>query len=187
MKGKKPKSEMERTQTPVGKPPRHSVQLKAPQEVAVNLDQKGESHWVYPDAAGKYAFPMERCDATEVTTPYSGITAESADSKELEDLLKGFSSNPRGKDGSIAPLMSSPKEGARNVNSWTQYNQKPGYSSNIANIIKSSNAMGSSPSLGKSGELVVQTTTLGLTSKLNHGSFPKDIFQVSLKPKRAVP
>eukprot|EP01022_Parablepharisma_sp_SALTPOND_P018609 TRINITY_DN3067_c0_g1_i1.p1 TRINITY_DN3067_c0_g1~~TRINITY_DN3067_c0_g1_i1.p1 ORF type:complete len:323 (-),score=29.69 TRINITY_DN3067_c0_g1_i1:3044-4012(-) len=165
-------------------PQQNSVAV--PQDPAFNLDQKGESHWVYPGADGTYTFPLEKFGPAEVATPHTGITTESADSKELEDLLKGFGKF-MGREDSLTPLTMSPKDSMGNIYSsknWTQYNQKPGYASNIANIMKTTNVLKSPNLENPAGNLIEQSTLLGL-SKAHHGGFPRDVFQV--KPKRPVP
>jgi len=178
----------------------------------LNLDNQGQSCLLYPGEDGNYMLPAEK----PVQYPFQDFSnlnipspTASADMRDLEDLIKtcgksdAMKTNPREvnkKYADFSPMATSPRDPSTsqakaagqllsNPKNWTQYNQKPNYASNIANIIKSTNAVGS-PSIDNYKNVAFpaeQTTSMGFKINRGLGNFPHDVFCVEPKAKWKAP
>eukprot|EP00826_Nyctotherus_ovalis_P036118 TRINITY_DN3182_c0_g1_i1.p2 TRINITY_DN3182_c0_g1~~TRINITY_DN3182_c0_g1_i1.p2 ORF type:complete len:181 (+),score=40.69 TRINITY_DN3182_c0_g1_i1:831-1373(+) len=124
-----------------------------------DLDQRGESCWIYPGADGKYEVQFV---AKEISTPLTRVTE---DNREFEDLLAEFPSAEKRNSAVKPPVF--PKESFAKK---TKPNKPHSYVSNIATIMMNSKIMGS-PRLEQG--LLSQASNLG---KLH---FPHEIFRSS--------
>lgn len=124
-----------------------------------NLDETGESCWIYPGADGKYEVHFA---AKDISTPLTRVTE---DCREFEDLLGEFPNAEKKIPAAKPPLF--PKESLpKNHKSAKPHS----YVSNIGSIVMSSKLLGS-PRLEQG--LLSQASNL---SKLH---FPHEVFRPS--------
>ena len=95
-----------------------------------NLDQNGETCWIYPGSDGKYEFPQERLETPE--RAQSSISVHD----DFDNIFNEFPSMVSEKDIDIIPQYNEVSERNKKI-----FNHA--YSSNIANIVMNSNVLSS--------------------------------------------